>query len=150
MQDRPTVLELLQAVREFLQHEVIPGMADPHLRYHLLIAVNALRLIEREVPIEEPGLRAELSALQELLDLPREAPPTDPTPLRQRVLAANRELCERIRRGLADAGPWRERVRSHVQGTVEDKLRINNPAQLEALLAELAGEGERPPSPPLS
>ena len=79
---------------------------------------------------------AELGALQELLGRSRTDPPGDPALLRRCVLEANRELCERIRQGLADAGPWRQRVLAHVRSAVEEKLRINNPARLEAFLAE--------------
>lgn len=138
MQDRPTSLELLDAVRDFLEKEVVSSITDRRLRYHVLIAVNVLRILEREVRDEEWRLRAELDALHELLDLPPMAPPTDPRGLRRRVLEANQELCERIRKGGGDSGPWRQRVLSHVRAAVEEKLSINNPAQLKAFLAELA------------
>jgi len=36
-------------------------------------------------------------------------------------------LAERIRRGDADAEPFRAAARSHVRATVEDKLRVANP-----------------------
>lgn len=130
MQDRPTALELLQAIRDLLERDILPSLADRRLRYQALIAINVLRILEREVPDEEARLRAELGALHELLDLPRAVPPGDPALLRRRVLEANRELCERIRQGLADSGPWRQRVLSHVRAAVEEKLRINNPTQL--------------------
>ncbi|MBI4588054.1 MAG: hypothetical protein HY725_04405 [Candidatus Rokubacteria bacterium] len=136
MQDRPTALELLQAVRDLLEKEILPTLTDLRLRYHTRIAMNVLRILEREIPDEEERLRAELRALGELLDLPPTAPPRDPALLRQRVLEANRELCGRIRQGLADSGPWREGVLAHVRGAVEEKLRINNPAELATFLAE--------------
>ena len=140
MQDRPTALELLQAIRDLLEQEILPSLTDARLKYRTLIAINVLRMLEREVPEEEGRLRAELGALQELLDLPRTAPPADGALLRRRVLEANRELGERIRQGLADADPWRQRVLAHVRSAVEEKLRINNPSRLEAFLAEPPGE----------
>lgn len=140
MQDRPTALELLQAIRALLEKEILPGLGDPRLRYQTLIAINVLRILEREVPDEDARLRAELDALRGLLDLPPAPPPSDPAALRRRVLEANAELCARIRQGLADAGPWRERVLDHVRAAVEEKLRINNPAQLAAFLAAPADE----------
>jgi hypothetical protein len=140
MQDRPTALELLQAIRDLLEQEILPSLTDARLKYRTLIAINVLRMLEREVPEEEGRLRAELGALQELLDLPRTAPPADAALLRRRVLEANLELCERIRQGLADADPWRQRVLAHVRSAVEEKLRINNPSRLEAFLAEPPGE----------
>ena len=140
MQDRPTALELLQAIRDLLEQEILPSLTDARLKYRTLIAINVLRMLEREVPEEEGRLRAELGALQELLDLPRTAPPADAALLRRRVLEANLELCERIRQGLADADPWRQRVLAHVRSAVEEKLRINNPSRLEAFLAEPPGQ----------
>src|SRR3972149_1966389 len=133
---RPTALELLQALRDLPDREILPGLADARLKYQTLIAINALRMLEREVPDEAGRLRAEFGALQELLGRSRTDPPGDPALLRGCVLEANRELCERIRQGLADAGPWRQRVLAHVRSAVEEKLRINNPARLEAFLAE--------------
>ena len=140
MQDRPTALDLLQAIRDLLEQAILPSLADPRLKYQTLIAINALRMLEREVPDEEGRLRAELGGLEELLELPRTAPPGDGALLRRCVLEANRELCERIQRGLADAGPWRQRVLAHVRSAVEEKLRINNPSRLEAFLAEPSDE----------
>lgn len=140
MQDRPTAVELLQAVQDFLGGEVIPRTTDPRLKYHLLIVLNVLRIVEREVPGEEGRLRVELEALSVLLGCPRAAPHSDPMLLRQQVRDANQELCERIRQGLADDGPWRSRVVSHVRAMVEEKLRINNPVQLEAFLDDPADE----------
>lgn len=136
MQDRPTALELLQAIRDLLEQEILAGLSDPRLKYRTLIAINVLRMLEREVPDEEARLRAELGALEELLGFSPAEPPGDPARLRRRVLEVNRELCERIRRGLADADPWRGRVLAHVRSAVEEKLRINNPARLDAFLAE--------------
>jgi len=127
MQDRPTAMELLEAVRDFLAGEVAPALADRSLRYRMRIALHALGIVAREVPEEEARLRAEREALLSLLDLPRPAPPCDPGLLRAWVLEANRALCERIRTGAADAGPWRERVLAHLQQAVEEKLQGSNP-----------------------
>jgi hypothetical protein len=127
MQDRPTPVELIEAVRDFLAGEVVPALADRGLRYRMRIALHALGIVAREVPDEGRRLRAEREALVNLLDLPRPAPPCDPGLLRAWVLEANRALCERIRDGAADAGPWRERVLAHLQQVVEEKLRGSNP-----------------------
>jgi hypothetical protein len=127
MQDRPTAVELIEAVRDFLAGEVVPALADRGLRYRMRIALHALGIVAREVPDEETRLRAEREALLNLLDLPRPVPPCDPRLLRAWVLEANRALCERIRDGAADAGPWRERVLAHLQQVVEEKLQGSNP-----------------------
>jgi uncharacterized protein DUF6285 len=136
--DRPTALELLHAVGDYLEQDLLPAIADRSLRYQILIAVSALRMAERELPDEGTRLRAELGVLGDLLGLPPAPAPEDTSALRESVLEANRELCERIRQGLADQGPWRERVLRHLEAMVEEKLRITNPRELEALRAESA------------
>jgi hypothetical protein len=137
--DRPSALELLRAVGDFLEQDLLPAIPDRSLRYQILIAVSALRMAERELPDEGRRLRSELAALGDLLRLPAEPAPADLSALRRSVLHANRELCDRIRGGLADQGPWRDRVLRHLETAVEDKLRISNPRELEALRAQ-AGE----------
>ena len=101
----------------------------------MLIALNVLRIVEREVPSREARLRAELAALADLLDRPREAPPADPQILEARVQEANQELCERIRTAAANAGPWRARVLAQVGAMVEEKLGINDPQRLATFTA---------------
>jgi hypothetical protein len=135
MQDRPTTVELIQAVREFLAGEVVPAIADRSLRYRMRIALHALGIVEREVPDEERRLRAEGEALVGLLDLPPTAAPADSRLLRAWVLEANRVLCERIRGGAADGGPWRTRVVAHLQRVVEEKLQGSNPERLDLFRA---------------
>lgn len=142
MDDRPTALDLLRAVGDFLEQDLIPAVADRRLRYEILIAVNALRIAQRELDGRERRLRAELDALSDLLGLPRAPVTEDPAALRQRVLEANRELGNRIRQGLADDGPWRERVLRHLEAVAEDKLRITDPGEIETSRAE---GGERRP-----
>jgi tyrosyl-tRNA synthetase len=48
MPDRPTASELAQSVREFLETEILPVLADHRLRFRTLVAMNALRMVERE------------------------------------------------------------------------------------------------------
>jgi hypothetical protein len=40
MQDRPTAVELIEAVRDFLAGEVAPALADRSLRYRMRIALH--------------------------------------------------------------------------------------------------------------
>jgi hypothetical protein len=56
MSDRPTVLELLEAVEEFLSSEVLPTVDDPRLKFRTLVAMNALGIARRELEADEPGL----------------------------------------------------------------------------------------------
>ena len=55
MQDRPTVLELLAAVRGFLEDDLGPVL-EGRRRFHALVAANVLRIVERELAGEEEQL----------------------------------------------------------------------------------------------
>jgi hypothetical protein len=56
MSDRPTALELLEAVAEFLSSEMLPTVHDQRLRFRTLVAMNALGIARRELESDEPGL----------------------------------------------------------------------------------------------
>ena len=47
--DRPTPQELAEAVREFLQTEILPLVDDQRLRFRTLVAINGLGIAEREL-----------------------------------------------------------------------------------------------------
>jgi hypothetical protein len=59
----PTTQELLEAVREFLEQDVMPA-TDGRLRFHARVAANALAQVERELELGMPDLAgdAELCA----------------------------------------------------------------------------------------
>ena len=45
MNDRPTAAELLDAVRHFLETDLLPGLADARQRFQTLIAANVLAAV---------------------------------------------------------------------------------------------------------
>ena len=47
--DRPTPQELAEAVREFLQDEILPILDDHRLKFRTLVAINGLGIAEREL-----------------------------------------------------------------------------------------------------
>jgi aminoglycoside phosphotransferase (APT) family kinase protein len=49
-QDRPTAAELLEAVREFLERDVMPAV-DGRVAFHTRVALNALGMLEREATL---------------------------------------------------------------------------------------------------
>jgi Domain of unknown function (DUF6285) len=49
MPDRPTALELIEAVTEFLSSEVLPAATDHRLKFRTLVALNALAVATREL-----------------------------------------------------------------------------------------------------
>src|SRR5918996_2215920 len=49
MPDRPTAPELLEAVAEFLEREMLPLMDDHRMKFRTLVALNALGIARREL-----------------------------------------------------------------------------------------------------
>jgi hypothetical protein len=126
MQDRPTAVELLTAVREFLEMELLPGL-EGRRRFHGLVAANVLAIVARELAGEETALVAEWRRLRDLLGVAETVPPGRLDGLRAAVRELTQRLCERIRAGDADRGAFADAVRAHVRMTVVEKLRIANP-----------------------
>jgi len=129
VQDRPTAIELLTAVREFIEHDVVPGL-DGRKRFHALVAANVIAVVTRELEEEETLLVGEWRRLRDLVQLDDAAPPGRLSGLRAAVRALNERLVERIRAGDADAGSFADAVRAHVRTTVAEKLRVANPKML--------------------
>lgn len=129
MQDRPTAVELLTAVRTFLETELLPGL-EGRRRFHTLVAANLLAVVARELEGEEAALVGEWRRLRDLLGVPETVPPGRLDGLRAAVRALTEDLCARIRAGDADAGAFADAVAAHVRTTVVDKLRIANPRSL--------------------
>jgi hypothetical protein len=129
MQDRPSALELLRAVRAFLEDEAMPAL-DPRRSFLARVSANLLDIVARELGGEEEALTAEWSALGALLGHATTSPPGSRAALGAAVRAWNEELAARIRRGDADDGPFAAAVRAHVVETVREKLRVANPRAL--------------------
>jgi hypothetical protein len=127
MQDRPTSDELLAAVEHFLDTEIVPKV--PGARgFHARVAANAVRIVRRELALEEEHAAREWAGLDALLG--RQPPPEGRYALREELRARNAALCERIRSGEADSGVPAQQVFSHVRATLRDKLAVSNPALL--------------------
>jgi aminoglycoside phosphotransferase (APT) family kinase protein len=63
LQDRPSAPELVAAVREFLERDVL-GSVDGRVGFHTRVAINALGIVERELvlgPGLDTGARARLA-----------------------------------------------------------------------------------------
>ena len=63
MSERPTPDELAEAIEEFLSGEVLPTLADPRQRFRMLVALNALGIVRRELTKLPPEDDAEQRAL---------------------------------------------------------------------------------------
>jgi multidrug resistance efflux pump len=73
MSDRPTAQELAEAIQEFLAGEILPVLDDPRLRFRLLVAMNALGIVYRELaalPEEDDAAQRELARRIRADDVP--------------------------------------------------------------------------------
>ena len=65
LDERPTAAELVAAVADFLDGEVRPALAG-RLAFHAKVAVNALRIVERELTSGAGAVAAETDRLRAL------------------------------------------------------------------------------------
>jgi hypothetical protein len=108
--DPPSVAQLLEAVREFLERDVM-AVTEGTVRFHARVAANAVAIAERQLalgPAQADGHRARLHALG---------------------VADEGALASAIRSGELDHR--REDVLLAVRETVRDKLLVANPGYLE-------------------
>jgi len=73
MSDRPTAQELTEAIQEFLGGEILPLLTDHRLRFRLLVAMNALGIVHRELaglPPEDDAAQRELARRIRTGDVP--------------------------------------------------------------------------------
>ena len=98
--DRPTPQELAEAVREFLQEEILPILDDHRLKFRTLVAINGLGIAERELWATTP-------------------------PQSQQQVEQEWELARRIR-----AGDIPENAVALLKDQVAQKLRVSNPRHL--------------------
>ena len=112
MQDQPSAIELLQAVRSFIQDQAIPRL-EGRAAFHGRIAVNALAIVERGLELGPAQDAAERERLEALLG-------------RTGTLdELNRELCRRIRAGEVDLDT--PGLAEHLRETTLAKLAVDQP-----------------------
>jgi aminoglycoside phosphotransferase (APT) family kinase protein len=106
LHDAPTASQLVEAVREFLERDVM-GATEGRVRFHARVATNVLGMVERELAAG-PSLAAAHAARLEGLGV-----------------ASDAELAAAIRSGGLD-DRWSE-VTAVVSAAVSDKLAVANP-----------------------
>ncbi len=107
---------------------MVPALQEP-LRFHTRVAANLLRIIARELDLEANHLSIEIKGLWKLLSkTPGSIDSSEE--MRTQISELNEELCERIRMGKADNGPWANLVMDHVKKTLVQKLEIANPGMV--------------------
>jgi hypothetical protein len=110
--NRPTMKELIEAVREFLEARVMPAV-DQNIAFHTRVAVNTLGIVERELE-KGPDLdQAEHERLRRLLK--QDGGLKD----------LNAALCRQIREGLIDCR--NPELMEHLRLTTLGRLSIDNP-----------------------
>jgi len=105
--DMPSALQLLDAVREFLETEVIAA-SEGRVRFHVRVAAN---VVARELALGPAQAVAHAARLARL------------------GVADEAELAAAIRSGALD--DRLDEVRAAVRATVADKLAVANPRYLE-------------------
>lgn len=116
LHDRPTAAELVAAVREYLERDVMVA-TEGRVAFHARVAVNVLGMVERELELGAKQDAEEHDRLVALLG-------RDGTV---------RELTEVLARGIRDSSldlPWSDTVAA-VQETVRAKLEVANPRYLD-------------------
>ncbi len=107
--DAPSAVDLVEAVREWLQRDVLAA-TDGRLRYHTRVAINALAIVERELGLGAVQRAAHLDRLERL------------------GVADDAALAAAIRSG--DLDDRLDEVRNLVWHSVRDKLAVANPKYL--------------------
>lgn len=108
--DAPDLAQLVEAVREWLERDVVPG-TQGRLSFHARVAVNMLTMVERELALGEEHERRHGERLEQL------------------GVADEGELAAAIRSGELD--DRLDVVRRLVWESVRDKLSVANPRYLE-------------------
>lgn len=111
--DPPTAAQLAEAVREWLENQVMPN-ASGAMQFNARVAANVLAMVEREIELG-PGQSERHAAGLAVLGC-----------------ADDTELAGRIRAGEFDdeTGSIRAEVEAFVFDSVVDKLRVANPKYL--------------------
>lgn len=110
--DPPTAAQLTEAVREWLESQVMPSVSGA-MQFHARVAVNVLAMVEREIELGPAQHERHAAGLREL------------------GCADDADLARRIRAGgLDDGGAVRSDVEAFVFDSVVDKLRVANPKYL--------------------
>lgn len=105
--DAPNATELLEAVREWIDREVIPA-TDGRLRFHARVAANVLGMVEREIELGPAQYDAHQQRLARL------------------GVTDDAELAAAIRGRLLDDRV--AEVRALLAEAVADKLAVANPS----------------------
>lgn len=136
MIDRPTLDELLDAVRAHLELKLAPRLIQERKLYEqTAAAIETLRMADRELELGPEYLQTEWARLNFLFET--DAPlPADLNAARGALAERNRRLCEQIAAGAFDRGARRAMLIEHLLMNAREQLAINNPRFLQSLARE--------------
>ena len=112
MMDQPSMRELVEAVRDFIEQKAMPELKG-HTAFHARVAANALSIVARELERGPKSAEDERTRLKALLGHDGS------------LDTLNRELCKRIRSGeftLETQG-----LAQHLAITTREKVGIDQP-----------------------
>src|SRR5262245_4376102 len=136
MNDKPSVNELLEAAYQHLETQVAPVLHDDRkLYYQTLVAINVLKIIQRELQHGNEHLKEEWTRLNFVQNLTTPYP-DDADEVLPALSERNRKLCEEIDAGRYDYMPARAALFEHLLVTTRKQLEVANPRYLEALAEE--------------
>ena len=107
--DRPTASELVQAVREWMETDLMKGI-EPRMTFHLRVAMNMLDIVDRELQLGAPMEERHAEVLRRLR------------------VADDVELSQKIRSGEFDNEI--ASLLTALRPVIEDKVRVANPKYL--------------------
>lgn len=131
MYDRPNLSELIDATRGHLEANIIPAIkADPKLYFQTLVAINVLKIAERELALKWKHFHAEWSRLDALYGTVTPIPP-DPADAEAALTARLATLSDHIREGYFSPDQ-QAALLAHLLAQTTDALEIANPKFLSA------------------
>lgn len=113
MMDQPSMFELVDVVRAFIEQRVMPELKG-HTAFHARVAANALGIVSRELKLGPAATLEEKKRLALLLGHDGS------------LEELNRELCSQIRGGTI--GLETKDLKEHLDLTTRDKVAIDQPS----------------------
>ncbi|MCL4250477.1 MAG: hypothetical protein KJ065_20165 [Anaerolineae bacterium] len=139
MYDRPSLTELLDAVRVHLEHQVVPAVKpDPRLYFHTLVAINLLKIAERELQYRDAHLQTAWQRLNDL-EANEKALPSDAQEALDTLALRSDRLCQDIRAGVYDAEARRRALFKHLLLSTREQLEVASPRFLQTVQQEETG-----------
>ena len=136
MYDRPSATELIEAARQHLESAVVPAVrADRKLYFQTLVAINVMKIVERELDLGAEHAQAEWQRLDAIVGeakMPARLPD-----IKAALTERNAALSAAIRTGEYDDGDRKQALFDHLQASTVEQLVVANPRLLEKMQQEM-------------